>query len=80
MATRKATSKIKMNKIIAADPIVAPEMETAECILAHLIAVAYLADHPEFFRHTTATDGASLPEIVVPSRAFDDAFERTEHK
>ena len=79
MPTHVTKPKVQVNKTIAPEPISAVEMETAERALAHLIALSYIADHPEFFRHTTPTDGTCASRIVVTSGAFDgSANEHTE--
>ena len=49
MAKGKAKSKITITYKIASEPMSSQEVQTAERILAKMIARAYAADHPELF-------------------------------
>jgi hypothetical protein len=50
--TRK--SKCTFRRIVAPEPISAPELETAERLLARFVALAYASEHPDLF--TPGTD------------------------
>jgi hypothetical protein len=56
-------SKVEFRRVVAPEPISEPEQQTAEIILAHLIALAYAADHLEQF----PPGGAAVALATTPS-------------
>ena len=46
-------SKCTFRRIVAPEPISAPELDTAERLLARFVALAYAAEHPDLFTSGT---------------------------
>jgi len=45
----KRSDKLSVRKMVAPQPIAASEFDLAERILARLVALAFVRDHPELF-------------------------------
>ena len=61
MPTRAGEKKCAFRRTVAAEPISAPELETAERLLARFVALAYAGDHPDLF--SSAADKRELAEL-----------------
>jgi hypothetical protein len=59
-------SRVEFRHVVAPETISAPEQQTAECILARLVALAYAAEHPGRFV-PAAADMAEVLVVTTPS-------------
>ena len=70
-------SKYRFRGIVAAEPISASELDSAERILARFVALAFAADHPDLFTPGTDEphDGPtpSSSEVLLVSRTVSVA-------
>lgn len=60
MVDRQKTRRIKITRRESAEPMSVHDMQTAETILARLVARAFAVDHPELF-------GQRLPREIGES-------------
>jgi hypothetical protein len=68
MASGTRKSKCRFRRIVASEPVSAPELETAERLLARFVALAYAAEQPDLFAGGTAEPpgGETFSSSAVP--------------
>jgi hypothetical protein len=68
MASGTRKSKCEFRRIVASEPVSAPELETVERLLARFVALTYAAEHPDLFGGGTVEPpgGQNFSSAAVP--------------
>lgn len=71
MASQANKSKLAIRKMVATESISASDLDNAERILARLVALGYVGDHPDLFKAGSGEQSglAILSSSAVPSLA-----------